>query len=195
MLKSPLEVEFFSIYDYYHGIFMFIKVKPLCLIMKISGEYFDRYTCRRVLHTAPSGQFIFDGYKINRCDNGLFSHLALQEDINVSSTSAKRDQTIKTSPKYRKQKQVTEPDIPEIVMFSKSSSHYSIHPPVYTYLQDKRINDANQKRADEINLFRSVFYDDAHPTLKNEDSIKIERMNRLMFPSRRRLQSLERLQH
>ena len=160
--------------------------------MKLSGEYFDKYTCRRVLHTAPSGQFIFDGRKINRCDNGVIPHSIFHENFIAKSEPI----AIKNSPtRNQKGKQFTNPPkLPEIVMFSKCSSHYRIHPPFYTYLQDERINDANQRRADEINLLRKIFYDDANPKVDNEDSIKIERMNRLMFPARRRLQSLERLQ-
>lgn len=166
--------------------------------MKISQDYVNRCTSQKVLFTASTGQFIYDGKVVNRIQKEVVNSLNdVPTPVYINSPEPKicknyesksqvpsKTNSKPKSPVLSVQKQ---PRIPEIVMFSKSSSHYPVEPPQYLYLNDRAINDANKKRADEINLHRRVFLDDS-----NQNIPKSEYINRIWFPATKRLRSLEK---
>ena len=171
--------------------------------MKISQDYLNRCTSKKVLFTASSGQFICDGKVVDRIQQEAINNYSLNDvpspscinslkvEPKLSKTCESKQQVpsktsiVPNSPVSSIQKQ---PRIPEIVMFSKSSSHYPVEPPQYLYLNDRTVNDANKKRADEINLHRRVYVEDS-----NQSIPKSEYINRIWFPATKRMRSLEKI--
>jgi len=153
--------------------------------MKLSQDHVNRYTSQKILFTYPPGQFICDGKFVNRRtldvsnDSGVLTPPELKKIQHHELNEVKC--TVPKSPKSSIK------NIPEIVMFSKSSSHYPVEPPQYLYLNNRAVNDANKIRADEINLHRRVFFDDG-----NQNIPKSEHINRIWFPNTKRFRSLEK---
>lgn len=168
--------------------------------MKLSQDYV-KYTSQKILFTSPPGQFICDGKVVNRRTLDVTNYSGVSTSLSelnstVIQSLAQESKKIKTHELNEVKNAVQKspvsslknyPRVPEIVMFSKSSSHYPVEPPQYLYLNNGAVNNANKIRADEINLHRRVFFDDG-----NQNVPKSEHINRIWFPTTKRFRSLEK---
>jgi hypothetical protein len=160
--------------------------------MKISHSYFQNYSCPRINHTAPTGLFVCDGKTLERdqFNKRIVQEMDFASDLTDKSNPKSKTSLINTKKIHpKKTTALRDAEIqPHILKSSRSSSHYPLTAPVYTYLQLPEINPANQKRAEDISFYRKVYVDDGRSTFTTADMV-----NRIWFPNTTKMRSLERM--
>jgi hypothetical protein len=153
--------------------------------MKLSNDYMNHFSTRKVIHSAPSGQFIKDGDSISRLkisqlcpsisstenffnlsNKSTSDEFISSSKIQPNSFSSNSNNTIKSNEFLLRTQQ-------EILKPIKSSSHYYIRPHVHENKKDSDLNLLNHQKMERIHLHRRIFSADSFAA-ENAKNIKIK---------------------